>query len=313
MNRLGKNLDIQEIKVFDIQRRVVAHMTQSAWQNIPHVSVIYEPDITEFYEIFQEYRQQRQKLTPNASKITFNTILLKMIAEGLKAAPDLNAVLDYDPSTKIGKVFISRKINIAIPWLLADGKDITPVIPDCGTKSLDELADYIADLQRRVQNSNINELLYEASFQETLSELKHLHIGVLWRIFAGVIGKYKVNHLKGEERKKYYQIPEKDRVSAKDLMDGSVLVSNLGSAYPQHRGTIGILEIIPPQVFVIGISSIQERPAVYLNEKGEKTIGIRKILPMALVFDHRWLDFAPLVPFEKRLDELWLNPKQIFK
>lgn len=62
----------------------------------------------------------------------------------------------------------------------------------------------------------------------------------------------------------------------------TITIFNIGSTYREQRGTISMLDIIPPQVCVIGFGTIQEKPGVYTNEQGEKTIGIRKILPICI-------------------------------
>ena len=88
----------------------------------------------------------------------------------------------------------------------------------------------------------------------------------------------------------------------------TITISNIGSTYREQRGTISMLDIIPPQVCVIGFGAIQEKPGVYTNEQGEKTIGIRKILPICIAFDHRALDFGEVIPFIKKLDSIFENP-----
>ena len=100
-------------------------------------------------------------------------------------------------------------------------------------------------------------------------------------------------------------------LSPADIEGGTVTVSNIGSIC-KSPGQFALLEILPPQVFAAGISAIQERPGVYVNDAGEKVLGIRKILPMCLVFDHRVLDFSDLVPFVSRLDRLFQDPQEIF-
>ena len=87
-------------------------------------------------------------------------------------------------------------------------------------------------------------------------------------------------------------------------------VSNIGSIC-RSPGQFSLLEILPPQVFAVGISAIQERPGVYVNEAGEKAVGIRRILPMCLAFDHRVLDFSDLTPFLQRLDQLFAEPGEV--
>ena len=69
-----------------------------------------------------------------------------------------------------------------------------------------------------------------------------------------------------------------------------------------------LLEIIPPQVAAIALSSAQKRPVVVTNEKGEDSIAIRTIVPVTIAFDHRALDYGDVTPFMRRLDELLAEP-----
>lgn len=71
-----------------------------------------------------------------------------------------------------------------------------------------------------------------------------------------------------------------------------------------------LLDILPPQVFAVGISALQEKPGVYTDQRGEKAIGVRRYLPMCLAFDHRVMDFSGLVPFLKRMDEIFASPAE---
>ena len=41
-------IQLKYSKEFDLQRKVVSHMTATSWKSIPHVSYLYEPDITDF-------------------------------------------------------------------------------------------------------------------------------------------------------------------------------------------------------------------------------------------------------------------------
>lgn len=305
-----KNVKIKKSESLDLYRRTIAYMTSSSWKNVPHVSYIYEPDITDFYNEFTNLTKKRNNTD---CKITFNTIMLKVIVEGLLAAPDLNSYIEYNYKKTKGSMDILDKINVSVPWLLPNGKMITPAIPDAGKMSLNDIASYILKLSNRIEKTNIDEMLYRAAFTNTISELKKFNISVIRRIIASQFTQCRVKRIKGKEREDYYKIPENERLTEKDIMYGTVTVSNIGSLYKEQRGFFGLLEIIPPQVFAIGLGSVQEKPGVYVQKDGYKQIGIRKILPMCLAFDHRAVDFCSIVPFIKRLDEIFAKPEIIHK
>ena len=64
---------------FNIQRKIVANMTTESWRHIPHVSYIYEADVTDFLDAYKQY----DEATP--FHLTFNTAMLKALAEGSQA------------------------------------------------------------------------------------------------------------------------------------------------------------------------------------------------------------------------------------
>ncbi|MBR3596413.1 MAG: 2-oxo acid dehydrogenase subunit E2, partial [Clostridia bacterium] len=41
-------------------------------------------------------------------------------------------------------------------------------------------------------------------------------------------------------------------------------------------------------------------------------IEVRRVLPICIAFDHRALDFGDIVPFMKKLDEIFASPEVIF-
>lgn len=305
-----KTNKLKQSKRFDIQRKVVAHITTTAWQHVPHVSYIYEPDITDFYYQFKIMKDVKKKL---GYKISFNTIMIKVIIEGLLSAPELNSYIEYNHKKTEGITHTFNEINVSIPWLLPDGKMITPTINNAEKMSLNDIIDNISNISRKIDNTNIDEMLYRAVFADTVNELKKFNLSVVRRILASKVTKYKVKGLEGKEKENYYKIPESNRLTERDIRSGTVTISNIGSLYKEQRGFFGLLEIIPPQIFAIGLGSVQEKPGVYLNQNGKKEIGIRKILPMCLAFDHRAIDFSSIVPFLKRLDGIFEEPNIIHK
>ncbi len=121
------NVPFRNPEAFGLQRRVVSHMTSTSWQNIPHVSYLYEPDVTEFYE---EFRRLAAEKGERGKKLSFNTILLRVVAEGLKSCPELNSHIEYLYRKGEGSIHICGEINITVPWLLPDGGMITLIAWD---------------------------------------------------------------------------------------------------------------------------------------------------------------------------------------
>ena len=85
---------------FGIARKIVANMTAESWETIPHISYIYEPEVSKFLDVVKELNASGKFLV----KITVNTIVLKALAEGFKAAPQLNAHIKFNRKLVRGEV-----------------------------------------------------------------------------------------------------------------------------------------------------------------------------------------------------------------
>ena len=46
---------------FGIQRKMVSHITTESWRKIPHVTYMYEPDVTAFLEEYKKLNEGREK------------------------------------------------------------------------------------------------------------------------------------------------------------------------------------------------------------------------------------------------------------
>jgi pyruvate dehydrogenase E2 component (dihydrolipoamide acetyltransferase) len=308
----SEHIAIREIQTFGLQRKVVAHITSSSWTSTPHVTYLYEPDITDFHAAFRTLTNERSAKAADQRKISFNTVLLRAIVEGLLVAPRLNSLLEYNPRTSNGRLRVCADINICLPWLVADGRMITPIIAKADRMSLDDMAEAVAAIAGKIERTNIDELLLEAAYAKAAEELRTFKFGMIPRILMSKFGRRGPARLRGAERKRYYSLPRDQRLTKNDIMDGTVTISNVGSLYREQRGFFGLIEVVPPQVLAVGISAVQEKPGIFVDRGNLQQIGIRKFIPMCLTFDHRAVDFDALVPFLRRMDEIFARPQELF-
>lgn len=293
---------------FGIQRKIVANMTTESWETIPHVTYNYEPDVTDFMREYKKLNFDRR----GADKITVNTLMLKVIAEGLKAAPIMNSHIEYNRKLVRGEIKTFEDINISMPMIMPNGEMMTINLHNFENKNLDEMTDYINDVQRRFEKTDLNEAMFSVSLDNTLTALKKGKImQAIYRLIGSKTGKNKVVTLSGKAKKEYENIPENDRITKSDIEQGTVTISNIGSLYRGQRGNVSLLEIVPPQVTAFGVAAVQDRPVVITDKNGNKSIEVRQVLPICIAFDHRALDFGEVIPFMKRLDEIFENPEQI--
>lgn len=300
---------VKSITRFGIQRKIVANMTTESWQNIPHVSYLYEPDVTDFLAKFKVFQAE----CGYEVKPTFNAVLLKAIAEAIEVDPVINAHIHYERGLVRGKVTVFDNIDISVPWTLPDGNMMTITMKDMGNKTLKEIAEYQADINRRLEKTNLTEALYSVSFHDTVDKLKKGHIlKAIKRLYgANTNPNHKIKLLKGAEKKAYEAIPETERITRNDLKQGTITVSNIGADSRGLAGECAMLMVIPPQICAIGVGALQRRPVAVKNENGEEEIVVRTILPMNVCFDHRALDFGEVRPFLTKMQEIFENPEMI--
>ena len=294
---------------FNIQRKIVANMTTASWRHIPHVSYIYDADVTDFVEAYKKFDEE----TPY--HITFNTVMLKALAEGIKAAPRINAHMHFEPKLVRGKLTFYDNIDISVPWTLPDGNMMTITMKDMGNKTLKEMTEYTEDINRRLKNTNLTEALYSVSIHDTMELLKSGHIlSAVQRLYGSKTNpRHRVTPLKGYAKELYESIPEHDRITTEDLKQGTITISNVGAAAKGINGALDMLMIIPPQICAIGISSMQRRPTVVTDEDGNEKVEVRTILPMCICFDHRALDFGEVSPFIRKMEEIFKDPWIVMK
>lgn len=294
---------------FGIARKIVSNMTAESWETIPHAVCGYEVDVTEF---LKEYKKLNEGCTDKSKKISINTVVMKIICEGLMAAPKMNCHLNFERKLVRGKLSYHDRVNVSMPAMLPDGRMMTVNLRHMESKSLTKMTEVINDTMRRMQNTNMDEAMFEVSMDNTINGLKKGKIlQAIFRLVGAKTGKHKVKTLSGKEKKEYYSIPVRDRLTKHDIEQGTVTISNLGSIHRNQKGMCFLLEIIPPQVTAIAVNAIQKKATVVTDENGNDTIEVRQILPLTIAFDHKALDYGDVVPFMNKLDEIFENPSII--
>lgn len=301
---------IYKTENFGIARKIVSNMTSESWEQIPHATMSYEADATEF---LKECKMLNEGVTDKSKKITINTVMIKVICEGLKAAPKMNCTIKFNRRLVRGSLYYHDNIDVSMPMILKTGEMMTVNMHDMGNKTLTEMTAAINDTIRRANNSDMNEVMFEVSLANTLTGLKNGKISqTINRLYGSKMpGKHKVHTLSGSRKKKYYSIPKEDRLTKHDIEQGTTTISNIGSVGRDHRGMCYLLEIIPPQTTAFAINATQRKPVVVKDENGEEKIEIRSILPITIAIDHRSLDYGDCLPFIRKLNEIFDNPSVI--
>ncbi len=294
---------------FGIARKIVSNMTSESWEEIPHATMSYFADVT---ELFEECKKLNVGCTDKSKKITINTVMLKILCEAFKAAPKMNTHLIFNRKLVRGCLKYFDHIDISMPMVLPSGEMMTINMHNMENKTLTEMTEAINDSIRRAKNSDMNEVMYEVSLDNTLTGLKRGEVlQAIRRLYGSKTGKHKVKTLSGKAKKEYYSIPATERLTKHDIEQGTTTISNLGSIYREQKGECMLLEIIPPQTTAIAINAAQKRPVVVTDENGNDKIEPRLVMPLTIAIDHRALDYGDVVPFMRRLDEIFADPSII--
>ena len=288
----------------NIKRRMNGYVLTENQRNQPQAGYAYEIDVTDMWE---EYKKLKETCD---YKLSFNTIIMMAMVEGLKAAPRLNAHINFDHLRCCGTLTIKKHIDVSMPVMLDNGDTFPVKICHCEEKNLKELQEEIDTMTYKMKNTNIDAVLGDLVVQRTLGFLLKGQIKkTVAQTVAGIVGKHKIgtlggffkkNATDGEKGLKYYHLNE-----------GSVCFSNWAGLYDGLRGFETTSPLLYPQVFMMGVGGFIEKDFAYRNEKGEIDLKTRKMLPVTLTFDHRIGAFNDVIPFMKKMDEIFENPEVI--
>lgn len=291
------------IEYFNLKTRVSGNVLVNAQKTIPAAIYVYEADITKFYE---EYKKLKESC---GYPLSFNTLMMRLLAEGLKVAPRLNAHLEYNHTASCGRLIVKKHIDVAMPIFMDGGITFPVKVRGIEDKSLKEIADQIADIMARLDKTDVDGLLFDLIQQRMLGfMLKGKVISTFAQIASGFVGKYSVTSVKDLFKEK---VKNPESLSMYDFNEGTVCFTNTGTLCRDLYGHIAYGPLLYPQVFMLGISNIKEVDYPFKNEKGEVDIGTKKMLPITLVFDHRLGGFGDVIPLVKKFEEVFANPEII--
>lgn len=300
---LNKPLPEDKVEYFNLKSRVSGYILTKAQQNSPTCGYNYEADITKLWEVFQELKKNC------GYELSFNTLMMKVLVEGLKEAPRLNAHLDFNTTSSCGTLIIKKHIDVAMPVLLESGETFPIKVRETENKSLKELAEQISELLEKLPKTNVNRVLFDVITQRVVGLLLKGNLKATFsQIFTGYVGKHKVAKVKG-----IFKHAPRDGscLLMKDLNEGTVCMTNWGILYDGLNGNVTYTPLLYPQVFLFAMGVVRESDYAFRNEKGEVDIGTKKVLPITLMFDHRIGAFNDVMPFIKKLDEIFQNPEII--
>jgi pyruvate dehydrogenase E2 component (dihydrolipoamide acetyltransferase) len=138
--------DKVEIVPMTIMRKKIAeHMVISAHTS-PHVYSVYEVD---FHRLAQLREKKKADYERNGAKLTYTSLIAKVVVDALRQFPVANASIDGD------NIVYKKDINLGIAVALDQGL-LVPVIKNADEKNLLGLSRAIEDLAARARSKKLN-------------------------------------------------------------------------------------------------------------------------------------------------------------
>lgn len=136
--------EVEEKKLGNVQQYVGKAMHRN-WTSIPHVTHNDDADITEF-----EQRRKAYNADNPDKKKTLLPVLMKASVAMLKDFPQFNVSLNADGSTLYQKHYYHIGFAVDVP-----GGLLVPVVKDCDSKSVDDIAAEIVALSEKARGKGL--------------------------------------------------------------------------------------------------------------------------------------------------------------
>ncbi len=290
-----------KIQYFDLKHKVSGYILTNAQNSMPAAGYTYDADLTDFFAEFEKLKAEC------GYHLTFNSVLMRVLVEGLKAAPRLNAHIEYNNLTTCGRLIIKKHINVAMPIIMESGQTFPLKVNHIEDKSLREISEQIDDLMERYEKTDVDKVLSDMIAQRLVGfMLKGKIVSTLAQVIPAFIGKGKVASLAGLGE---HAPTDGSWLRTNELNEGTVCLSNLGPLRSDLDGFVAYGPLLYPQVFLMTVGSVHDKAVPFKNEDGVVDIATKKVLPITLMFDHRLGGFNDILPFIERINEVFANPK----
>lgn len=300
------------IKYMSLADKMMSNVFVNGQRNSPTASGVYEADVTELMKVYSRLKSECDY------RLTFNTVMLKVMVEGLKVAPRLNAHFPYNHTATSGKLIIKKHIDVSMAICKSDGMTFQMKLDHLEDKSLKEISTLAADARERLEKAELDEVMFEVSRQRIIGEMSRGKVVSPWaQAICGSFGKGKVVHLSKTLKSDFLKLTGKkplqpeSSVKMEEFNEGSVCFTNWGAICETPRFNVVSAPMLYPQVFLFSVGKVREETYAYEDENGNVRIGTKQILPLGLNFDHKIGGFHELIPFISKLEEIFNNPEVI--
>jgi len=130
-----------------VRKRIAEHMVQSLLHTAPHVTTVFEADLT---AVLAHRLQHRDEFARRGAPLTLTAYFLQAAVEAIRAVPEANS--RWTDSAL--EVFDS--IHIGVATALEEGGLVVPVLHDVETRDFFEIAHGLNDLVTRAREGRLS-------------------------------------------------------------------------------------------------------------------------------------------------------------
>jgi len=303
-----KHVKVREVRPLNFLRETTAYLLHQQARNTPHAAGIVPLDVTnvlEYGKSHEEKIRDTEEATPHkllrrAIHKNFSAFFLKALANTLYHVPELNGFIDYTPLRNGGTFYVAEDVNVSFTVHSTYGV-VRPIIRNAHLKDLETVAHEMRMLSRKARRTNINDLYDQcakAYFKEAIKELDVTGWKAGWTWLRSRI------YSRGSQDKRFHDTPEDMRLKVEDVLGSTATLANIGMAIAGYQ-TLTV--IIPPEVTMFGLGSIEQAPK-YVN--GE--LVPRFMMNCCISLDHRAIDGGDVFPFGETMSRYMTKPELIY-
>lgn len=131
-----------------MRRRIAAHMVESLLHTAPHVTNVFEADLT---AVLADRARRKAEFERKGFPLTLTAYFVAASVEALRAVPEANGRWSEDA------VLIPERIDIGIATALGDRGLVVPVIRDAGSLDLEGIAAALGTLVGKAREDKLTQ------------------------------------------------------------------------------------------------------------------------------------------------------------
>ncbi|MGH8129915.1 MAG: 2-oxo acid dehydrogenase subunit E2, partial [Steroidobacteraceae bacterium] len=129
-----------------MRRRIAAHMVESLLQTAPHVTTVFEADMS---AVLAHRARHRQEFERRGVSLTLTAYFLAACVDAIRAVPEANGRWTDDA------ILINERIDIGVGTALEGRGLVVPVIRDLGHLDLAGIAGALGEIVKRAREDRL--------------------------------------------------------------------------------------------------------------------------------------------------------------